>query len=102
MTTNNNMMPATTSEISAATPAESTSSTRHPIRVNLTKKAFEGFSMQGMKFHQGVCEVCDNALASARSGEKVRICVALAPDLQDENYLTLPLPTIAVAWIWRT
>lgn len=91
MITNNNMMPETTQDISTVATVKSPSSIRHPIQVNLTKKAFEGFSMQGMKFHQAICEVCDNALAAARPGEKALICVALAPDLQDENYLHLAI-----------
>ncbi|HJA25459.1 MAG TPA: ATP-binding protein [Candidatus Fournierella merdigallinarum] len=62
------------------------STERHEIRINITRKAFDGLARQGMLFQQGVNELCDNALAAALPGEKARICVALAPD-DDKNYL---------------
>lgn len=64
------------------------SSDRHEIDINITRKAFDGLARQGMLFHQGLHELCDNALAAALPGEKVRICVALAAD-SDKNYLQL-------------
>lgn len=59
---------------------------RHEIRINITRKAFDGLARQGMLFQQGVHEGCDNALAAAVPGEQARICIALAPD-DDKNYL---------------
>lgn len=58
------------------------------ISINITPKAFEGLARQGMLCHQGICELCDDALAAALPGEKARVCVALAPD-PDKNYLQL-------------
>ena len=60
----------------------------HEIAINITSKAFEGLARQGMLCHQGICELCDDALAATLSGEKARVCVALAPD-PDKNYLQL-------------
>ena len=52
----------------------------YKISINITPKAFEGLARQGMLCHQGICELCDDALAAALPGEKARVCVALAPD----------------------
>ena len=65
-----------------------TSLARHEIHINITNKAFDGLARQGMTFPQGNCEVVDNALAAALPGDKARICIALAPD-NDQNYLNL-------------
>ena len=67
------------------------------ISINITPKAFEGLARQGMLCHQGICELCDDALAATLSNEKARVCVALAPDA-DKNYLNIAWPTGAVAW----
>ena len=50
----------------------------YKISINITPKAFEGLARQGMLCHQGICELCDDALAAALPGEKARVCVALA------------------------
>lgn len=60
----------------------------YKISINITPKAFEGLARQGMLCHQGICELCDDALAAALPGEKARVCVALAPDA-DKNFLQL-------------
>lgn len=60
----------------------------YKININITAKAFAGLARQGMLCHQGICELCDDAIAAARIGEKARVCVALAPDA-DKNYLQL-------------
>lgn len=67
----------------------------HEIAINITRKAFVGLARQGMLFHQGILEGCDDALAAALAGEKARICVALAPDAD----ITWQWRTGAVAWI---
>lgn len=61
---------------------------KYEIDINITRKAFAGLARQGMRFQQGIHELCDNALAAALPDEKARICVALAPD-EDKNYLHL-------------
>lgn len=60
----------------------------YDLPINITRKAFDGLARQGMRFQQGIHELCDNALAAALPGEKARICVALAAD-DDKNYLHL-------------
>lgn len=60
----------------------------YQININITPKAFEGLARQGMLCHQGICELCDDALAAALPGEKARVCVALAPDA-DKHYIHL-------------
>lgn len=72
---------------------------RHEIRINITRKAFDGLARQGMLFQQGVHEGCDNALAAAVPGEQARICIALAPD-DDKNYLHMAVRTGGGAWTW--
>ena len=42
----------------------------YKISINITPKAFEGLARQGMLCHQGICELCDDALAAALPGEK--------------------------------
>ena len=44
----------------------------YKISINITPKAFEGLARQGMLCHQGICELCDDALAAALPGEKAR------------------------------
>ena len=58
------------------------------ISINITPKAFEGLARQGMLCHQGICELCDDALAATLPNEKARVCVALAPDA-DKNHLNI-------------
>ena len=41
----------------------------YKISINVTPKAFEGLARQGMLFHQGVCELCDDAIAACMPGE---------------------------------
>ena len=65
-----------------------TKSQEYEIAINITSKAFAGLARQGMLCHQGICELCDDAIAAAPQGEKARVCVALAPDA-DKNYLQL-------------
>ncbi len=60
----------------------------YKISINITPKAFEGLARQGMLCHQGICELCDDALAAALPGEKARVCVALAVDT-DKHFLQL-------------
>lgn len=60
----------------------------YKISINVTPKAFEGLARQGMLFHQGVCELCDDAIAACILGEKAHVCVALAAD-PDKHYLQL-------------
>ena len=64
-----------------------TAAQEYQIDINITPKAFAGLTRQGMLCHQGVCELCDDAIAAAGS-EKARVCVALAADA-DKNYLQL-------------
>ena len=64
-----------------------TAAQEYQIDINITPKAFAGLARQGMLCHQGVCELCDDAIAAAGS-EKARVCVALAADV-DKNYLQL-------------
>ena len=64
-----------------------TAAQEYQIDINITPKAFAGLARQGMLCHQGVCELCDDAIAAAGS-EKARVCVALAADA-DKNYLQL-------------
>lgn len=67
------------------------------ISINITPKAFEGLARQGMLCHQGICELCDDALAATLPNEKARVCVALAPDA-DKTISILRWPTGAAAW----
>lgn len=85
---NDNMNSTTSSLSNAPTETTNTSPARHEIHINITNKAFDGLARQGMTFPQGNCEVVDNALAAALPGDKARICIALAPD-NDQNYLNL-------------
>ena len=85
---NENMNPTSLSLPNPSTETSNTSPARHKIHINITNKAFDGLAHQGMTFPQGNCEVVDNALAAALPGDKARICIALAPD-NDQNYLNL-------------
>lgn len=60
----------------------------YKIILNITEKAFAGLSRQGMLCHQGICELCDDAISAALPGQKAQICIALAPD-SDKNYIQL-------------
>lgn len=62
--------------------------TEYPIIIGVTPKAFQGLVHQGMLFHQGVCELCDDCMTAARPGEKALICVALGT-CGDPNYIHL-------------
>lgn len=60
----------------------------HAISINVTAQAFQGLAKQNMTCNQGVCELCDNAIAAAAPGEKAKICISLAP-AEDENHIIL-------------
>ena len=48
----------------------------HSIQINITPHTFAGLAKQNMAFHQGVMELCDNAIAASLPGEKGLICCA--------------------------
>ena len=42
----------------------------HSIQINITPHTFAGLAKQNMAFHQGVMELCDNAIAAALPGKR--------------------------------
>lgn len=59
----------------------------HSIQINITPHTFAGLAKQNMAFHQGIMELCDNAIAAALTGEKALIFIGLAPGPSKDELL---------------
>ena len=59
----------------------------HSIQINITPHTFAGLAKQNMAFHQGVMELCGNAIAAALPGEKALIFIGLAPGSAKDELL---------------
>lgn len=59
----------------------------HSIQINITPHTFAGLAKQNMAFHQGVMELCDNAIAASLPGEKALIFIGLAPGSAKDELL---------------
>lgn len=59
----------------------------HSIQINITPHTFAGLAKQNMAFHQGIMELCDNAIAAVPTGEKSLIFIGLAPGSAKDELL---------------
>jgi hypothetical protein len=52
---------------------------QHTVDLVATEGMFQGLAKQNMLFHQCVCELVDNAIAAAPSGQKFRVDILFLP-----------------------